>query len=711
MIRFLVYLFESGLCLTLLFLVYYLFLRKETYFTFNRIYLVSILILSLLLPMIHLKFTVPESKTIEKQVTGIKKFKSYYEQLISLTDPDYPEPFTKPFRQEDFNEFESSNIEFMTQSPPPQNLLTENTDITNKTGFLAHINWARILLILYFSGVLFFAIRLILLFYWLNQILRKYGYNHNDGVKLVRMDEEVPPFSFFRFVFLHKETNSLTEFEQIVAHEKVHIRQRHTIDLLLAHFITVFQWFNPFVWLINKAMKTNHEYIADRNVVEQGYELFDYQSLLLKQMISIRSVELVNNFNLINIKKRIAMMTKIKSGLAAQIKALVVIPAAMFLFFYFAEISFAQNAVGFQNKDLSKEIQGFWKNTDVNSYGQILNFNNSELQILENKETYREFEFDFPKSSIAMQKDFFEENAISKYTKNVNDLSMLMIHPENQASKPFYIILKGNKLIIGWTISQVSIYERLNVSNSLEEFSNEIGQDFEPVSTNYYRLADNPDKTYYLLMNKNGQMLLNNEKVDLENLQLKMVVASANKDPFDSPGAVPILVIDARCSMKSVTHLFNKMRDSNELRHILSVKPFDEKVPEIFYHNVGIPRLLPPKDAVLIPEEEFMNGGNLIRIDLNNQNTSIEKVKNQLINEIRQNRKYVILYIYNDKTSYKDYLSYLDQVYQVIFEKRNQVAQQKYNLNYDDLATTQQQEIRNIYPLTLTERNTDQPEE
>jgi hypothetical protein len=212
-------------------------------------------------------------------------------------------------------------------------------------------------------------------------------------------------------------------------------------------------------------------------------------------------------------------------------------------------------------------------------------------------------------------------------------------------------------------------------------------------------------------MNKNGQMLLNNEKVDLENLQLKMVVASANKDPFDSPGAVPILVIDARCSMKSVTQLFNKMRDINELRHILSVKPFDEKVPEIFYHNVGIPRLLPPKDAVLIPEEEFMNGGNLIRIDLNNRYTSIEKVKNQLINEILQNRKYVILYIYNDSTSYKDYMTYLDQVYQVIFEKRNQVAQQKYNLNYDDLATTQQQEIRNIYPLTLTERNTDQPED
>ena len=420
---------------------------------------------------------------MEKQVTGIKKFRSYYEQLIFLTDPDYPEPFTKPFRASDFNEFESSDAEFLLQSPPPENSIVNTNDIKNKTGFWAHVNWAHILLILYLSGVLFFAARLILLFHWLNQILRKYGYNHDDGVKLVKMDEEVPPFSFFRFIFLQRETNSLTEFEQIVAHEKVHIRQRHSIDLLLAHFITLFQWFNPFVWLINKAMKTNHEYIADRNVVEQGYELFDYQSLLLKQMISIRSVELVNNFNLINIKKRIAMMTKIKSGLAAQIKALVVIPAAMFLFFFFADISFAQNAVDFKNKDLSKEIQGFWKNTDENDYGQLLYFNQNKLQILEDKNSYQELRFDFSNSSVSITKDFFESMKIKEYVKDINDLSLLTVHLNNSNSKIFYVALTGKDLIIGWTNSRVSIYNRANISNSMELFTKNSINDFEPVSS------------------------------------------------------------------------------------------------------------------------------------------------------------------------------------------------------------------------------------
>ena len=88
------------------------------------------------------------------------------------------------------------------------------------------------------------------------------------------------------------------------------------------------------------------------------------------------------------------MMTKIKSGIAAQMKALVVIPSAIFLFFFFADVTFAQDAVGFQNKDYSKELQGFWKNIDENSYGMLLNFKDNNLQILEELENYREFKFE-----------------------------------------------------------------------------------------------------------------------------------------------------------------------------------------------------------------------------------------------------------------------------------------------------------------------------
>ncbi|MEN8116961.1 MAG: M56 family metallopeptidase [Bacteroidota bacterium] len=710
MIKFLIYLFESGMCLTLLFLVYYFFLRKETYFTFNRIYLLGILVFSLLFPVIHLSFTLPESEVLESRVEEISKFRNYYENLIALTDPDYANSFTKPFQENTSDEFEDEfGTESLSRSSDLSTTITDLNTEKNKTGFWASVNWSSLLLILYLLGILFFTVRLILLFRWINQTINKYGLTFENGVKMVKMDEEVPPFSFFRFVFLNRETISHSGFGQVLAHEKVHISQRHSFDLMLAHAITVFQWFNPFVWFINNAMKTNHEYIADRIVVEQGNELFDYQSLLLKQIISIRSVELVNNFNLLNIKKRIAMMTKIKSGLAAQLKALVVIPAAILLFFFFAEITFAQENIGIETKDVTKEIQGFWKNKDDNSYGMLLNFKGNDLQILESVENYRVVQYKSGKGTIGTTLENFNNSKIFEYVKSTDDLCALITLPlEPDKAKLILLTLKNDELIVGWTPDQVSIYERIKVNNSLQSYSKQITEEFKPVSTSYYRISENPDKTYFLLMNKKGEMLLENERVDFQNLQEKIKQIKQQGSPFAASEKVPIIVVDARCEMAYVDVMYRKLREIDELRYILSVKPFDEKVPEIFYHNVGIPRLLPPQNAKLLDEEEVEKSGMKIhRIDLTKGGITPESVKNQLQKGIVENQKYVILYIYDKETSYKEYITYLDEVYQVIFAKRNQLAQKKYNLDYDDLAKAQQKEIRKVYPLTLTEKSAD----
>lgn len=709
MIQFLTYLFESGLCLTILFLVYFLFLRMETYFTFNRIYLLSVLVFSLFLPLIHLNFSLSESPLLQKQAEEIKEFRNYYERLISLTDPDYSNSFTITSQKNRINEFEDSTLSYTRQNQPLPNYISDENNSKIKTG---NFNWARLLLTIYLSGILFFAVRLISLFRWINRIIKKYGSTVDYDFKMVKMDEEVPPFSFFRFVFLNKETISFSEFQQIVAHEKVHIHQRHSIDLLLAHFITVFQWFNPFAWLINKAMKTNHEYIADRNVVEQGYELFDYQSLLLKQMISIRSVELVNNFNLINIKKRLAMMTKIKSGLPAQLKALVVIPAALFLFFFFAEITFAQNTIGFENKDLTKELQGFWKNERNDTYGMLLNFKGNNLQILENDENYRELNIKFPNGTISSDKENFNKTDISKYAIETNELSSFVTLPmEPGKSKLIHVILKSDKLIIGWTVEQVSIYKKIKAKYSLGYFLDEMEEDFEPVTTTYYRITENPEKTYYIFMNSKNQIFINNEKIDISNFKDKIKEVKQKGNPFGYYEKTPVIAIDSRCEMAYVNVIYRKLREMGELRFVISVSPLDSKVPEIFYHNLGIPRLLPPIDVQILDEKEVAKSGvKIYRIDLSKGKISAETVSNQLDKEIQENQKYMILFTYNNETSYKEYLTVLDKVYQVVFDKRNLLAQKNYKLNYDDLGQLQQKEIQKVYPLTLTEQNVDQTE-
>ena len=720
MIQFLIYLFESGMCLTLLFLVYYLFLRKETYFTFNRIYLISILIFSLLFPLIQLNLSFPKSNVLESQVKEISKFKSYYENIIALTDPDYLQSFTKPFQENKIDEFdETEGVAFSSQNSAILNTLSKENIQNKKTGFWANLNFARILLILYLLGILFFGVRLILLFRWINQTIKKYGSTIENDVIMVKMDEEVPPFSFFRFVFFNREAVSLSGFGQIIAHEKVHINQHHSLDLLLAHTITIFQWFNPFVWLINNAMKTNHEYIADRNVVEQGYELFDYQSLLLKQIISIRSVELVNNFNLINIKKRIAMMTKIKSGIAAQLKALVVIPTAIFIFFFFAEITFvnnlnAQNSISLDNNLSVEDLYGFWQNEKEDTYGKLLNFKTTSFQILENKDSYQEFDYFIPDNILSTSKEYYNESKVSSYISDYSELTMMIVTIDHQRrrqwdEKPVHLVIKNDRLIVEWSKDQVSTYKRIKIKNSLEYFTGNSIEDFEPVSLKYYKLAENPKNTFHILMNKKGQMLLDNELVTIENLQEKLWDKKAQGNPFASWGMIPILVIDARCPMKFVSPLFNRMREMDELKYIISVKPFDEKVPEIFYHNVGIPRMLPPKDAKLIDEEEIKDRGiNLIQIDATKKMYDLNYISKILRDGLSvENPRYVMLLKYENETLYKVYLSILDEVYKIVNAKRNKLSMEKFSLYFDDLAKAQQRVIRKAFPMALTERNVD----
>jgi hypothetical protein len=160
--------------------------------------------------------------------------------------------------------------------------------------------------------------------------------------------------------------------------------------------------------------------------------------------------------------------------------------------------------------------------------------------------------------------------------------------------------------------------------------------------------------------------------------------------------------------MEYVNMIYSKLREMGELRHMLSVKPKDKKVPEIFYHNVGIPRLLPPKDAELLEEEEVEKSGmKIIRIDLNNGITP-EKAASVFHEEIQKDKQFVVLYIYNNETTYKEYMAILDEFYQAIYAKRNKLAMDKYKLGYDDLAKAQQKEIRQSYPMVITERNVDQ---
>jgi TonB family protein len=127
----------------------------------------------------------------------------------------------------------------------------------------------------------------------------------------------------------------------ILEHEQVHIRQRHTLDMILLELAMMVQWFNPLIWLTGREMKTIHEYLADEGVLQNGISRPIYQQMILDETMGIRVNNLTNNFNVSLLKKRIAMMTKSKSKAWAKSKVLIVLPAVLVLLFLLTARSYS----------------------------------------------------------------------------------------------------------------------------------------------------------------------------------------------------------------------------------------------------------------------------------------------------------------------------------------------------------------------------------
>lgn len=145
------------------------------------------------------------------------------------------------------------------------------------------------------------------------------------GVQLYETNASVSPFSFGNAIYFNRQLHTEEELQRIIQHEFVHVQQKHTIDLLTAELLCVVNWFNPFAWLIRYSIRQNLEFIADNNVVRNGIDKKEYQYLLLK-VTGVPQYSIAGNFNLSNLKKRIAMMNKMKSTRLHLAKFLFILP-------------------------------------------------------------------------------------------------------------------------------------------------------------------------------------------------------------------------------------------------------------------------------------------------------------------------------------------------------------------------------------------------
>ncbi|MFY9152812.1 MAG: M56 family metallopeptidase [Prolixibacteraceae bacterium] len=271
------YLLESGISLSLFALVYFLFLRRETFFYVNRWFLLVSIGFSALLPLLHIPFYAPQS-TVLAEVTVTP-----YVNLLSAVTI-YGTGFTQG---------------------------TEQFILTySMIGYV------------YLIGVLFFAAKLFIQIYQIIRLISKNQVVPEGKIKMVILDREISPFSFLNYIFVSRNLQNTKGWEKMLEHERQHIHQGHTFDVLTLEFVAVIQWFNPFFWLFRRALRENHEFLADQAVISKGTAPSWYKQILLNQYVGDQIV-LTNNFNYSLIKTRIKMMSRIKSRKIANFKILI----------------------------------------------------------------------------------------------------------------------------------------------------------------------------------------------------------------------------------------------------------------------------------------------------------------------------------------------------------------------------------------------------
>lgn len=275
------------ICSALLSGMYFLVLEKEKMYKFNRFYLLASLVLSFLVPFITIKNKVPV-----KAITG-------YTAL-----PDYALP---------------------SFDPVP-------IAVSNET----HFSFADILPAMYLLVTAFLFYRFIRNFLKIYSKARKYKWNAYAGAKLVLIEDQLIPHSFFNFIFLNKQSFENGNIEkEILRHELTHVRQKHSIDVLLIEILIVFFWFNPVLYLYRKAIKLNHEFLADDAVIKTFRNRQAYQYLLIGASGQLKSIPITSQFNFSITKKRLLMMTRNTPATTAVLKqclSMIVFGASILLF-------------------------------------------------------------------------------------------------------------------------------------------------------------------------------------------------------------------------------------------------------------------------------------------------------------------------------------------------------------------------------------------
>lgn len=184
----------------------------------------------------------------------------------------------------------------------------------------------QILFMLYLLGLMFFVIRNIYAYIKLSGLIKEGTEINNRGFRLIENASVKSPFTFLNYIVLNTDRLNETERDLILKHEITHINQKHWIDLLCSECMLLLQWFNPLVWIYVRLLKENHEYLADKAVIDSGISPALYQAVLINQEFQGPVFSFSNSFNYSKPLNRLSMIKKAKSASWKRIAALLIVP-------------------------------------------------------------------------------------------------------------------------------------------------------------------------------------------------------------------------------------------------------------------------------------------------------------------------------------------------------------------------------------------------
>lgn len=378
------------------------------------------------------------------------------------------------------------------------------------------------------------------------------------------------------------------------------------------------------------------------------------------------------------------MMNKSKSGLPAKLKATLVAPFAILIFFLFADFTLK----GSESKTnlASEDLQGLWIGQTEDGFSPYLMINGDLFSFTEGVEI-RSFKLRF-----------------------AGDKLILSRTPETTETSLKYEY-KGDRLILWWNDTHSSHYIRSSADNTLDQLLMESGLKLDLPFISQYRLMEDESRLYRLSMGKkaSGELLLtfDGEPLSIDMLPDKVNKARMKLNKIDQSSLTALFLVDRKVPMQDVKRVREVLRKMEALRIAEGGYPQgDLSLSPLIYHAVALPRLLPPLHAKILNKEEVEKfGTELYTIDLAARNTTPRDMDDGLRDFIGSNDdgKYIISLEYDGAIPYGQYVEAVDMVWKIVYSFRNSLAMERYSVPYDKLGDDLQRKIRKAYPMALTE--------